>query len=308
MLKLLTDIKTVDGGRHISIFSPIEIINRTRHKIEIAAHVDPTQMLPPPRESSFREATDYKAMFNDFIYEDIGPDQTYHVPFFLLESALHMKGNNLGSLWIRPNVDDCTVQLLLQGSCTDSGDGHKYIGFSSNPFHLRQLVIESFILLSQNRYSNEDESSLNTGLDLTCPITTERGGSASRFCYCMEIRRKVDDNSFDDPHTLKLKYSSDDLRVVPELFKLKKKNEADISTSDKEESHSMHGPVAYSLVLHPPIIIENLLPERGRFELMHATRRQVLWFGDLAPGESVPIHTVGLDAPLLLLMNLGYCR
>jgi len=35
---------------------------------------------------------------------------------------------------------------------------------------------------------------------------------------------------------------------------------------------------------------------------------KVLWFGDLAPGESVPIHTVGLDAPLLLLLNMGYCR
>jgi hypothetical protein len=61
-------------------------------------------------------------------------------------------------------------------------------------------------------------------------------------------------------------------------------------------------------VIHPPIVIENLLPERGRFELMNATSRAVLWWGTLEPGERFPIHTVGLDAPLLLLMNLGYCR
>ena len=28
----------------------------------------------------------------------------------------------------------------------------------------------------------------------------------------------------------------------------------------------------------------------------------------LQSGDSVPIHTVGLDAPLYLLINLGYCR
>jgi hypothetical protein len=41
---------------------------------------------------------------------------------------------------------------------------------------------------------------------------------------------------------------------------------------------------------------------------MHATRRSVLWFSDLKPGEKVSVHTVGLDAPLLLLVNLGFCR
>jgi hypothetical protein len=69
-----------------------------------------------------------------------------------------------------------------------------------------------------------------------------------------------------------------------------------------------HNPVSYTLVIHPPIIVENLLPEAGTFELMHATRRVVVWWGELQPGESVPVHTVGLDAPLLLLVNLGFCR
>ena len=41
---------------------------------------------------------------------------------------------------------------------------------------------------------------------------------------------------------------------------------------------------------------------------MHATKRQVVWFRDLDPGESIPVYTVGLDAPLLLLLNVGYCR
>ena len=41
---------------------------------------------------------------------------------------------------------------------------------------------------------------------------------------------------------------------------------------------------------------------------MSATRRVVVWWADLMAGERIPVHTVGLDAPLLLLINLGFCR
>ena len=70
----------------------------------------------------------------------------------------------------------------------------------------------------------------------------------------------------------------------------------------------IHGPVAYTLSIHAPLIVVNLLPEGGRFELMHAIRRTVLWYADLQPGQQIPVHSVGLDAPLLLLVNLGFCR
>lgn len=81
------------------------------------------------------------------------------------------------------------------------------------------------------------------------------------------------------------------------------------------------------------LLLKNLLPERGRFELMHATDKNVLWWGILDAGEKVPgkykneniklqmqwshsnfvlwqykVHTIGLDAPILLLVNLGFCR
>ena len=31
-------------------------------------------------------------------------------------------------------------------------------------------------------------------------------------------------------------------------------------------------------------------------------------YADLRPGEQVSIHSLGLDVPLLLLVNLGFCR
>lgn len=41
---------------------------------------------------------------------------------------------------------------------------------------------------------------------------------------------------------------------------------------------------------------------------MHAINKSVLWWGILEAGEKVPVHTVGLDSPILLLVNLGFCR
>lgn len=74
------------------------------------------------------------------------------------------------------------------------------------------------------------------------------------------------------------------------------------------EQPFVHGPVAYTLSIYAPFVIANLLPEAGRFELMHAVRRTVVWFADLEPGQQVSVHSVGLDAPLLLLINLRFCR
>ena len=34
----------------------------------------------------------------------------------------------------------------------------------------------------------------------------------------------------------------------------------------------------------------------------------MLWWQILEAGETCSVHTVGLDAPLLLLVNLGFCR
>ena len=62
------------------------------------------------------------------------------------------------------------------------------------------------------------------------------------------------------------------------------------------------------LAIHPPLVIANLLPEKGRFKLMHAFRCTVLWFGGLEPGQQMSVHSVGLDAPLLLFVNLGFAK
>jgi hypothetical protein len=64
------------------------------------------------------------------------------------------------------------------------------------------------------------------------------------------------------------------------------------------------------LVIHPPIILENLLPVPGTFELIAKDdpNKTVLWSAIIEPGKSKPVHTVAMDSPLLLLINLDFCR
>ena len=61
-------------------------------------------------------------------------------------------------------------------------------------------------------------------------------------------------------------------------------------------------------VIHPPIVLENLLPMKGIFELIHATHKTVLWSSVIAPGKAVPVHTVTLDVPIMLVIILDFCR
>lgn len=61
-------------------------------------------------------------------------------------------------------------------------------------------------------------------------------------------------------------------------------------------------------MIHPPIVIENLLPTGAIFEIQHAREKKVLWSSWLEAGTAKPIHTVLLDQPLVLVINLKYCR
>ena len=47
---------------------------------------------------------------------------------------------------------------------------------------------------------------------------------------------------------------------------------------------------------------------KGIFELIHATHKTVLWSSVIAPGKAVPVHTVTLDVPIMLVIILDFCR
>ncbi len=63
----------------------------------------------------------------------------------------------------------------------------------------------------------------------------------------------------------------------------------------------------YDIILYPPFVVENLLPQRAEFELIDQSQN-LLWGSWLEPGESVGVHTIGMNEMLLLLVNLEYAR
>ena len=51
-----------------------------------------------------------------------------------------------------------------------------------------------------------------------------------------------------------------------------------------------------------------MLPVRGTFELVHPLQKSVKWRDSIEPQATASIHTVSLSEPLLLLINLDFCR
>jgi len=44
------------------------------------------------------------------------------------------------------------------------------------------------------------------------------------------------------------------------------------------------------------------------FEIFHATTKRAIWKADLGPGDTICVHTLTLDDPLLLKITLRYCK
>lgn len=163
---------------------------------------------------------------------------------------------------------------------------------------LARIVHESSLIFKNGSGLEVVGDDAKTGIQVSCSTRLPNGEVRAPFCYAVEVGRSP-------VVRYEAGWPSDDSIIGRDSTIQSSSIGTDMRDSVKEKIHS---PIAYTLSIHAPIVIVNLLPEGGRFELMHAVRKTVLWFADLEPGQQVPVHSVGLDAPLLLLLNLGYCR
>jgi hypothetical protein len=65
--------------------------------------------------------------------------------------------------------------------------------------------------------------------------------------------------------------------------------------------------IHYNFVVHSPILLENLLPVEGVFQLVHATMNRPLYSGKIGAGKVKAIHTVNSSLPVILKIWLSYC-
>lgn len=214
-----------------------------------------------------------------------------------------MDGNHLGSLWIKPDQasgGDFKDVPLSPGVGLDT----LTIGFPSRPIQLAKILHESSQFFKDSDGDPLIANQVASGIEVSCPTFDDRKCRSNRpFCYVVEVKRSPFSKTTDNVNK---EIAADEITGRMEKGLKSAKNM--FSWGNAADKIETHAPIAYSLVIHPPLVLENLLPERAIFELMHASTRNVVWWGCLEAGERISVYSVGLDAPILLLLNLGFCK
>ncbi len=257
------------------------MLNKTTHEIQLASHMNPNHMMNNKlsNKSSKLElvhAIDKNSEMGDCSLQVINPGETVQVPILLLQSSLQQNGSNLGSFWLRPQDQDKKTfisSLEIPGLKADEAS----IGFCSNPMHIAQIVEESALMFRESGGNIVGSESFSSGYQLSCPIVEKEEENISPFCYCIEVKRSplVAPFAGHDVTSSQNYDGKDEQKVSLDEEALFRSGEEINEGSSQKISGMIHGPVAYSLEIHPPIVIENFLPEKTRYELMHATRKQV---------------------------------
>jgi hypothetical protein len=317
-MMLLTEVGLESGGRLVTIRSLFEIRNNTTHSIKIVFNPDPRHQ---PDTGNPEEGVGSIADINDFEEEKsslkhlaaaeeievVEPGDVFQIPTLLLERALQVAGSHLGCLWLCPDIQDDSSSFLqsFRTEADKKDGGGLQVGFCSRPVQLAKLVHESALIFQNGDCEDIPVDKAKSGVQVSCPTSGRDGDGHAPFCYAIEVGRSPIVSAYGDTSPTDMTKE-----VQQGSVPTADKKQANVSGAEKKgkKQEKIHSPVAYTLSVHAPLIIVNLLPEGGRFELMHAVRRTVLWYADLQPGQQIPVHSVGLDAPLLLLVNLGFCR
>lgn len=307
-LKLVCEVRPHNGGRILQLSSAFVLKNSTNHSIKLSCDkrgdVDPASLSDSP-----------------FL---LPAGESFHVPFSLLtQSVLGTNAKSLGFIWLSPQdtepiQDELGLSSTMIGQVSQSiypinlmKTVRKVEGILSDPatretfdglvsdYQMSQLSCslsgpsrKNLSHGSQTTFTAKDVYGGRLDDDLSAPSKlTDRLPS---FCYNLEIETIGHDNvGAMDPHD-----------SHPGDFKKR----GLFHSSKERHQHLKQPPLIYSLSIHPPIILENLLPMPATFELVHAVHKRVLWSSFIAPGKVKSIHTVNLDDPILLLINLDFCR
>ena len=319
-LMLLTEVGLESGGRSVTVRSLFEVRNSTTHPLKICFNPDPTYRpitsvqsvgLFPPSDgeddtigdvSSHHRSTHHTVGADEV--EIVEPGESFQVPTLLLERALQMPGSHLGCVWMCPDIRDAKSSFLRSFHAGEESEAKELnVGFSSRPVQLAKVVHESSLIFQSGSGEDIPVEKAKSGVQVSCPTRGIGRDGHAPFCYAIEVGRSPIVSNRDKEYEELGKDLSHGTQAV-------EKRMGNLVGAEKraKKTERIHGPVAYTLSIHAPLVVVNLLPEGGRFELMHAIRRTVLWYADLEPGQQIPVHSVGLDAPLLLLVNLGFCR
>ena len=311
-LKLVAEVVSLNRGRLLHLRSVFTVKNNTSHTIEVRAS------LVNSGPSSHPD-----------VFFTVNSGDNLYIPIGLLQRCARESGGNaLGFLKIRP-ANQKPVEDELGSDREDIQMGMD-IEYSSDNVDLHEIVqTNSWLRSSAENERLASIGSSNSGQVLTdvnktqlcCLINPklkkktamfDSKGPASinsnstpaqshsnklpLFCYNMEIQRIGDSETSSERSKAKLGVIQ--AALTGRLFQAKE---------DRADT-KIFTPVHYNIVVHPPIVLESLLPWHGHFEILHANTSRLLWSSLIEPGKAKPIHTVTLDEPLRLRIHLKYCR
>jgi hypothetical protein len=165
----------------------------------------------------------------------------------LLERALRLAGAHLGSIWIKPKPsDDILHQELLGKSVANVSS--PVIAFPSRPIQLAKIVHETSVIWTNSKADPTIANQFASGTEISCPILDAKDGA--QFCYVVEVKR-----SPIAPQKI------EESELIPrEVFSPSNITRGLKSGKNKPTkaagSALRHQPVLYSLIVHPPIVIE----------------------------------------------------
>jgi len=335
-LKLVSEVRLLDGCRQLTLRSVFRVRNCTKHDIVLVAHSSPDHR--PSRkdlEEDVAVTDGSKAAGGPLGCKSttLAPGGTYNVPFELLRLAAEIGASSgflrtLGKLWVKPKVWPVPTAGGAMGKHPRRTDE---VQFSTEPVDLKMLVDESARLFeaSLHHHGGHDPSrevdspSFATAVlqrqarHLLCPLlrasnqpaaassssSASSASTSSPVSYCVEVVRtelKKGGTSGSSDETMG--------PTGKELGDAPRKRAGTPSRWSSRKGESVHDPVEYMVLIHPPLVLENLLPEACIFELHDFRSKALLWNAQLQAGQSLPAHDVRLDCPLMLVVQTEYCR
>jgi hypothetical protein len=308
-LKLVSEVRLHNGCRQLTLRSVFRVKNCTKHDLILVALPNPASKpilkdVEEELKSAPPDGSD--ALHRGTTYTPLKPGGVWHVPLLLLHLATTLDGAataHLGKLWVRP--------YRWAGSLRSRKDE---VQFSTEPIDLKEVVFESAKLVDPQHPTPADSN--GRGYHLVCPImrgSHSNPASSPPISYCVEVVRTkvaagkgVEKDEVGEYPSAEAK-ATDGHASGTQAQGAVRANRRHRGMRGKKEDH-YHGPIEYLILIHPPLVLENLLPEICDFELRDLKTNTLLWKDRFSAGQAVPVHNVRLDYPLLLVIQTGYCR
>ena len=290
-LSVVSTVSAKHGGRMLSLRSIFTIRNNCSHTVDLY---------------TIAEQIMDKGKFKDYLSEatvpfPIATGDEFQIPLGLMSCSIEKSsGNFFGEIYLKPHDEVNELKKHFPELVKYKPDK---LEPSNDSIDIRDIIEThgnhdfqvSCDILSKMRTKNRRDSDIESTRDVT-------SSKKQLFSYSIEIVR----NDFSNLHTSREAIKTSNKHMIQKVMAMAKP----LFGGGQHEVNSIRATndVDYTIIINPPIILENLLPCGGIFQIIHTTQKNTLWSGEILPGHVKSIHTVILNDPLTLLITLPHCK